>query len=180
MHYMRQSHQEGYDLSEPVKETLSMIRAHSTIRFIALPFFVGAIALLAKAFYDQTAIPKILIVQAGLGLCLVGAAFEIVLSRNLISWWQGLDALFDKAPQWKIVRAHRNNDALWTVRWALFLPYPVTLVFWLDQLLYYILSKSPIDSPTVLYIVAIALSLLAGGAIVFTAWKVWIKAEASN
>lgn len=120
---------------EAVRETLAFIRAHSSIRFIALPFFLGAIAALAKVYYDAEPPPSpTLLAATGLLLSLVAGTIEVVLSRNLIAWWRALDRHFASAPHWRLVRAHRDPGALKAARWTLFLPYVAAFVFWLVQL----------------------------------------------
>ncbi|MBK1688910.1 hypothetical protein CKO37_15560 [Rubrivivax gelatinosus] len=120
---------------DAVRETLAFIRAHSAIRFIALPFFLGAIAALAKVYYDDEPPPSpTLLAATGLLLSLVAGTIEVVLSRNLIAWWHALDRHFARAPHWRLVRAHRDPGALTAARWTLFLPYVAAFVFWLVQL----------------------------------------------
>lgn len=165
------------DYDAPIKETLAAIRCYSTMRFLTLPFFVVAFAALVAAFYDYTAIPRGLVVQAGIGLSLVVSIFAIVLSRNLIVLWHSLDTVFAKAPQWRITRAHRHNGTLWTTRWVLFTPYPIALVFWLDQLFYYMLFRLQVVNELLRYSLACGLSLLAGAVMMHIAWRVWTSAE---
>lgn len=119
---------------DAVRETLAFIRAHSAIRFIALPFFLGAIAALAKVYYGGSQPSSALVAGTGLALSLVAGTIEVVLSRNLIAWWHALDRHFDSAPHWRLVRAHRAPGALTAARWTLFLPYVAAFVFWLVQL----------------------------------------------
>jgi hypothetical protein len=117
---------------DPIKETLALIRAQSTIRFVALPFLFGANGLLARAFFaNGEAVPPLLIAATGLGLGVVAVVVEIVLSRNLLAWWTALAPLLDAHPAWQPIAAHRDRAALNGVRWALFLPYLVALDFWL-------------------------------------------------
>ncbi len=121
--------------AEAIKETLINIRAHSTIRFVALPFFLGAFALLGKAFYEDLPDPNIVVVLAGVGLAIIAVVFETVLSRNLIAWWSAIAAeLRGTTGPWWIIGAHRNGGALWFARLVLFLPYPTALAFWIYQL----------------------------------------------
>lgn len=119
---------------DAVRETLAFIRAHSAIRFIALPFFLGAIAALAKVYYGGSPPSSALVAGTGLALSLVAGTIEVVLSRNLIAWWHALDRHFDSAPHWRLVRAHRAPGALTAARWTLFLPYVAAFVFWVVQL----------------------------------------------
>lgn len=119
---------------DAVRETLAFIRAHSAIRFIALPFFLGAIAALAKVYYGGSPPSPALVAGTGLALSLVAGTIEVVLSRNLIAWWRALDRHFASAPHWRLVRAHRDPGALTAARWTLFLPYIAAFVFWLVQL----------------------------------------------
>lgn len=121
------------DESDAIRETLGFIRAHSSIRFIALPFFLGGIALLVKAFYEPGALPRPVVVAAALGLCAVAMVFEVVLSRNLVAWWTGLEPVLARNPHWKVIASHRHAGALHWVRWALFLPYLVSFAFWLHK-----------------------------------------------
>lgn len=119
---------------DPIKETLALIRAQSTIRFAALPFLLSANGLLARAFFANAeghALPPLLIAVTGLGLGVVAVIVEIVLSRNLLAWWTALASLLDAHADWRPIAAHRDRAALHWVRWALFLPYLAALNFWL-------------------------------------------------
>ena len=119
---------------EAIKETLSFIRAHSTIRFVALPFFLGASALIANKFLGSNTAPiDLLLATSALGLSVVGAVVEVILSRNLIAWWHALRPLLDANPPWQVVAAHRDGRALKAARWALFAPYPASFCFWLFE-----------------------------------------------
>jgi len=121
---------------DAIKETLVSIRAHSTIRFVALPFFLGAFALLANGFYASDSLPRLIIVIAAVGLSLFAIVFETVLSRNLVVWYAAIGAeLKGTNSPWWMVGAHRNKRSLRAVRWVLFLPYPSALAFWVYQLL---------------------------------------------
>lgn len=168
---------EPHLVDEPIKQTLATIRCYNILRFIALPFFFIACSLLVRAFYDYTAIPRSLVVQVGIALSLIVGIFETVLSRNLIVLWKSLDRLFVDAPHWKVTRAHRHNATLWTMRWALFAPYPVALVFWLDQLLYYAFSQVPFENDAMRYAIAMGLALAAGAAMARITWQTWSRAE---
>jgi hypothetical protein len=123
--------------AEPIKETLASTRTHSTIRFVALPFFLAAFGLLAKELSDSVSkVPLMLIALVGIVLSVVSCSLEVVLSRNLIAWYTALDRLKERAPHWGIVSVHRESRAAvqW-VRWALFAPYPLSLWFWLYQVI---------------------------------------------
>lgn len=126
----------------PIQETLTLIRSHSTIRFAMLPFILGALAVLAHAFYREPGIPRHLTATVALTVAAFACVFETVLSRNLITWWQALRQTPGFDARWGPVVAHRNDQALWSARWALFLPYAVSLVFWFDQLTYHLLRRA--------------------------------------
>lgn len=127
---------------EPIQETLALIRAHSTIRFVMLPFILGALAVLAHAFYSAPGIPRHLTAAVALAVAAFACVFETVLSRNLITWWRALRRAPGFDARWEPVVAHRNDQALWSARWALFLPYAVALAFWFDQLVYHLLRRA--------------------------------------
>lgn len=127
---------------EAIKETLALIRAHSTIRFVMLPFILGALAVLAHAFYLEPRMPRSLMAAVALSVSGFACVFEAVLSRNLIRWWRALREMPGFEVRWRPVLAHRNGHALWWARWALFLPYAVSLVFWFDQLAYHLLRRA--------------------------------------
>ena len=166
-----------HDYDAPIRETLAAIRCYTMLRFFALPFFFLAFAVLTAAFYDYTAIPRGLVVQAGIALSLIVGIFAIVLSRHLIVLWHSLDTVFIEAPQWRVTRAHRHNGTLWTLRWILFAPYPIALVFWLDQLMYYLLFLLRLENDWLRYGLAFGLALLAGALMLHVAWRVWTAAE---
>lgn len=166
-----------HDYDAPIKETLAAIRCYGMLRSAALPFFFIAFAALVTAFYDYTAIPRGLVVQAGIALSLIVGIFVIAMSRHLIVLWHGLDAIFINAPQWRVTRAHRHNGTLWTTRWVMFAPYPIAFVFWLDQLFYYAFFRLHVENELFRYSLAFTLALFAGGVMARIAWRVWTSAE---
>lgn len=166
-----------HDYDAPIRETLAAIRFYCAVRSAALPLFCVAFAALVAAFYDFTAIPRGLVVQAGVALSLVVGIFVVALSRHVIVLWHGLDAIFVHAPQWRVTRAHRHNATLWATRWVMFLPYPITFVFWFDQLVYYVLFRLQVENEVVRYSLAFGLALLVGALMTHVAWRVWTAAE---
>lgn len=166
-----------HDYDAPIRETLAAIRFYSMVRCAALPLFCAAFAVLVAAFYDFTVVPRSVVVQAGIALSLIVGIFVITLSRHLIVLWHGLDAIFLHAPQWHVTRTHRHNATLWTARWVMFAPYPVTLVFWLEQLVNYVLFHLQMQNETLRLVLSAGFSLLAGVLMAHIAWRVWTTAE---
>ena len=124
----------GAGVSDALRETLANIRQNSTVRFVALPFFLSASVVLANA-YATTSGPwkdSLFAAQIGLGLAVVGIVFEIALSRNLICWWKAIAPKAVSDP-WNMVYAHRSSWMLWPTRYALFAPYVAALVFWIPK-----------------------------------------------
>ena len=164
---------------EPIQETLALIRAQSTIRFVMLPVILVALAVLAEAFYTKPDIPPLLTAAAALLLSAFACVFETVLSRNLITWWGALRQTPGFDARWRPVVAHRNQRALWFARWALFLPYAISLAFWFDQLAYHLLRRVlglRVQPDLVSWLPAlVALALLA--VVLYLVWGVWHRAE---
>lgn len=164
-------------VTDAIKETCSFIRAHSSIRFIALPFFLGAIAVLVKTFYDPGDISRSAVALAGLGLSSCALIVEVVLSRNLIAWWAAIDRLIETEPTWAVVRSHRDPRALNAVRWALFVPYVAAFTFWLHKVARLALP-APAGIPDSQHRLVLAvLALAAGCAVCRAAWSTWERAQ---
>lgn len=161
--------------TEAVKETFAFIRAHSTIRFVMLPFVFAALALLAEAFYLKSGIPKLLTASAALLLSTLACVLEIVLSRNLIVWWRALERIPDFSRHWPAVGAHRDLKALRWARWALFLPYPFALAFWVDQMAFHLLCCWGLAAAA--SGVAALLSAVVFAGVTYRAYQVWGHAE---
>ncbi len=119
--------------ADAIRETLANIRQISTIRFVALPFFLTASAALAKAYSTEPWSQTPMFAEFALGLALVGVTFEIVLSRNLKCWWEALRKDVT-APPWSMIYAHRDGLAVWAARIALFLPYLAMVFYWALQI----------------------------------------------
>ena len=117
---------------EAIKETLANIRQNSNLRFIALPFFITASAVMANAYMATPWSHETMLPWFGLGLASVGLFFEIILSRNLTVWWQ---ALLDNKPpaQWNTIFAHRGGVAVRVAGIALLVPYPAMVFYWLSK-----------------------------------------------
>ena len=164
---------------EAVKAVLELIRAQSTIRFAALPFFLAALAVLTKTLYEPDLIDRRLIALAALGLTIVAVVIEIVLSRNLLAWWTAISPVLNQRQAWKAVHAHRNPASLSWARWALLSPYIASLVFWLQRSLC-LLFPPPVGISDDRHFVA--LSLIAGVvglATCFAAAQAWRSARES-
>jgi hypothetical protein len=115
--------------TEAIKETLNNIRQNSNVRFIALPFFLTVSGVMAHSYKSQLWAQESMLPWFGLGLAFVGLVLEIVLSRNLNCWWEALRTEASSRP-WNMIRAHRNNAAVWGARIFLFLPYPAMVFYW--------------------------------------------------
>jgi hypothetical protein len=177
-HYQAEPGGAAPNTAEVVKETLANIRAHSTIRFVALPFMLGALAVLVNALAHSPSLKREVIL-AGLLLFACGAVFEIVLSRNLIVWWQALGTTVRGAAGWAPVGAHRAGGALWAARVALFVPYPAALAYWVYQWLRNLSSFSPWHADLTRWPAFVA-AVAAGLAVTGAAAAVWTGAKAAG
>ena len=169
---------ESADL-EAVKIVLELIRAQSTIRFAALPFFLAALAVLTKTLYEPDLIDRRLIALAALGLTLVAVVIEIVLSRNLLAWWTAVGPLLKQRESWQAIQAHRNPTALSWARWALLSPYIVSLVFWLRQTLCLLLPPPAGISQERHFAALGFIACIAGLATCLVAARAWRSARES-
>jgi hypothetical protein len=161
---------------EAVKVVLELIRAQSTIRFAALPFFLAALAILTKTLYEPDLVDRRLIALAALGLTIVAVVIEIVLSRNLLAWWTAIDPVLRQRESWRAIHAHRNPASLSWARWALLSPYIVALVFWLHRSLC-LLFPPPAGISEERHFVALSLVAgVVGLATCFTAAQAWRSA----
>ncbi|MFM2054522.1 MAG: hypothetical protein RL456_2559 [Pseudomonadota bacterium] len=167
-------HDGAIDRREAIRETLANIRAHSAIRFVALPFVIGALAVLAKTFHEAVE-HRLVMALAGLILALCANIIEIVLSRNLMVWWHELTRLAAHDP-WRAIHAHRDSKtALRCARAAFLAPYVGALGFWLYHVVF-LMTRAERGAQAPVIEGACYLSAVGMLAMALAAWMVWNRA----
>lgn len=135
--YLKPVNVNGPVSTEAIKETLNLIRHHSTVRYTALPLIITASAILVKADKAQEALfAEDFIPIAGLWLAIIGVVFEIILSRNLICWWGSIDSHITQRDHidsngWRMIVSNRNPLILRVIRFVLFSPYLIAIYYWI-------------------------------------------------
>src|SRR5258706_9078555 len=70
------------------KETMQTIRHYGALRFVLLPVYLTATAVLFGQLYNpSTTVPRSLLIEAGIGLALLFSFFEWAITSNLKSLW---------------------------------------------------------------------------------------------
>lgn len=166
--------------TDAIKDVLSLIKTQSSIRFVALPFFLGAEAVLAKSYYEAGNVPVLLIAGTALCVCIVAFTIEVVLSRNLIVWWKAIARELPDTGGWSAIVAHRSRPSLWVVRFAFVMPYAAALAFWLHKVLLLTFRAPSTIQQHVHDNAMIGLSTLLAVASCIVAYKVWREAESNG
>lgn len=118
-----------HSADDAIRETLANIRHNSTVRFAMLPFFLTGSVVLANAHKQYPWSTDALVPMFGVGLGLIAALLEIAISRNLICWWNEIEKQ-GRGTLWSMLTANRAPGMLWTIRYALFIPYLATIAYW--------------------------------------------------